>query len=104
MEFVLNECHRSRQPFATIVLHNNEFARTERMASGRHATRRRLVARRFERLCEFLRANRARFSTVPIMDTLEASIPNGQVPAGMPVSSLHRTAGRWLGQLVSRWY
>lgn len=104
MEFVLNECHRSRQPFATIVLHNNEFARTERMASGRHATRRRLVARRFERLCEFLRANRARFSTVPIMDTLEASIPSARVPAGMPVSSLHRTAGRWLGQLVSRWY
>jgi hypothetical protein len=86
-----------------IVLHSFEFVRIDRLASSDLAVPQRLVARRFERLCDYLSANSDRFETCHFADLHEALMQTaGQ--REVAISSCRRTAMRQAQQLVSRIY
>jgi hypothetical protein len=86
-----------------IVLHSFEFVRVDRLPGGKPAAPQRLLARRFERICEYLAAHRDRFRPCHFADIDPAEIPaERRVPP--PVSHRGRTAMRHLAQLASRVY
>jgi peptidoglycan/xylan/chitin deacetylase (PgdA/CDA1 family) len=102
MEFVLESCYAAQRQCATIVLHSDEFTRTDRLWKGREPTTRHLVSRRFKRLCGFLQSNNARFETRPIANARFPMPPEqNQVIIRSPIG---RTARRWVGQAASCWY
>lgn len=86
-----------------IVLHSFEFVRVDRLAAGRDAAAQRLLARRFERLCDYLVGNPGKFETCHF-----ANLDRGELPAvtqaALLASSRARTAWRHLEQLASRVY
>ena len=86
-----------------IVLHSFEFVRVDRLPGRKPAAPQRLLARRFERVCEYLAANRDRFQPCHFADLDPAEIP---VAPGVPppVSTHGRTAMRRLEQLASMLY
>lgn len=85
-----------------VVLHSFEFVRVERTGPGAVAPQR-LLARRFERLCAFLDANRSRFATRHFSG-LGAAVTDRAGHPALPQSSRARTAMRHLEQLASRVY
>lgn len=86
-----------------IVLHSFEFVRVDRLGSGRPAAPQRLVAARFEELCEYLAARSDRFPTCHFADLDPAALPATRQP-DVATSKLGRTAMRQIQQLVSRVY
>jgi hypothetical protein len=85
-----------------LVLHSFEFVRVDRLSS-RRAGPQRLLARRFEQLCDYLAANRDRFQTCHFADLDPAEIP-AERTLSPPMSTRGRTAMRHLEQLASRLY
>jgi hypothetical protein len=85
-----------------LVLHSFEFVRVDRLSNGRPGPQR-LLARRFEQLCDYLAANRDRFQPCHFADLDPAEIPTGR-RVSAPVSTRGRTAMRRLEQLASRLY
>ena len=86
-----------------IVLHSFEFVRIDRLAAGKDAASQKLLAGRFERLCDYLSAHGDRFETCHFADLDRAGLAAAaQVP--LLASSRGRTAWRQLEQLVSRIY
>jgi len=96
----LEEAHRRSWSTFVIVFHSFEFV-WRGVNQGRPASPRRLVIRRFERLCQFLAGNRDRFQTAGFADLTEADLrqPVQTRPLG---SSLVRTAHRYAEQLAGR--
>ncbi|MGB5103830.1 MAG: hypothetical protein WBO04_11005 [Steroidobacteraceae bacterium] len=92
MRHVLESLERAGEPTAVVVMHSNEFVKTERLWADRPLEPRRLVASRFEKLCRFLAERSERFPTRFItdyagaVDTLEDSM--------IVKSSILRTQGR----------
>lgn len=103
IEFVLNDAWQSGRTAAVIVLHSNEFVRTERLWADRTPDVRRVIVRRFERLCRFLEKERPRFVTKGVHECLARS-DTDRSPEVIPESSIVRTIPRLAGQIVSRWY
>jgi len=103
MRFVLDACHAARRRSVVLVLHSNEFVKTEMLWKGKQPTPRRLVVRRFEKLCRYLAGNRDRFRCVPLPAAADCPVDNRANDA-MPRSNLIRTGLRVLGQAASRWY
>ena len=99
---VLDSLQRAAAPCATLVLHSNEFVRTENLWAGRPLAPRRWIARRFERLCSFLSQHSSRMPTLFVADV---AVPeqSARVPA-LVRSGLARTFPRLLGQAISRVY
>ncbi len=103
MRRVLEQCHAARRETVVIVLHSNEFSRTERLWEDREIMPRRLVARRFEWLCGFLATESRRFRTRCLSEVIGrrvATKPRGN----LPTSTRMLTAARMGEQLLSRWY
>lgn len=86
-------------PSFVIVTHSFELV-WRGVRKGRPASPRRLVIRRFERLCRFLDENRDRFRTVGF-DALRVSAPPAATFRPL-VSSVGRTAARFVEQAVGR--
>ena len=86
-----------------LVMHSNEFVKTERLWQGKTPTPRRIAVRRFERLCDYLHANRDRFETVGLPVQILA-VPRAGVCPSLPKSWIGRTAARYAAQALSRWY
>ena len=99
---VLDSLQRAAAPCATLVLHSNEFVRTENLWAGRPLAPRRWIARRFERLCSFLSQHSSQMPTLFVADV---AVPeqSARVPA-LVRSGLARTFPRLLGQAISRVY
>lgn len=85
-----------------LVLHSFEFVRVDRLSGGRPGPQR-LLARRFEQLCDYLAANGDRFQPCHFADLDPAEIP-AKRKLSPPVSTRGRTAMRHLEQLASRLY
>ena len=103
MKFALESCCSVGRETVVLVMHSNEFTKTERLRKGRAPTPRRLAIRRFRRLCDYLNANRDRFVTVALPERVSPTRDFSSDPP-LPRSSLSRTAARFLSQAVSRWY
>jgi len=88
----LRHAWRERHPLVNLVSHSFELASRD----GSRANR--IVARRFERLCAFLAAERARLVTVHIRDIDGIALDAEARPMR---SSLWRTAGRVAEQFLS---
>lgn len=103
MRFALESCYKAGRESFVLVMHSNEFTRTERLRRGRAPTPRRTAVRRFERLCNYLHVHRERFATVALP---ERAVPRRELGGStqLPKSSLGRTAARFVSQAVSRWY
>lgn len=103
MRHALERLYCEGLPEAVIVMHSNEFVKTERLWRARAPEPRRTIRRRFERLCCFLADHKDRYTT--------RFIANHGVPVaadlalGPPIKgSLLRTQVRLVEQLISRWY
>lgn len=100
---VLEHASASRWFAVVIVLHSFEFVRVDRLPGGGEARAQRLLAARFERLCEFLASNADRFRTSHFADLDDDPLPKPTNPSA-PVSTYGRTARRYVQQMVSRFY
>lgn len=103
MRFALESCHEAGRQNFVLVMHSNEFVKTERLWKGRPPTPRRIAVRRFERLCDYLQANRDRFATVALPGQIASGTKTGAGVA-MPRSWIGRTTARYVSQALSRWY
>ena len=103
MRFALDACHAAGRRSLVMVLHSNEFVKTEMLWKGKQPTPRRLVVRRFEKLCRYLAENRDRFRCVPLPASIDCPL-DGRANDAMPRSNLIRTGLRVMGQAASRWY
>jgi hypothetical protein len=99
---VLESLQRVAAPCATVVLHSNEFVRTENLWASRPVAPRRWIARRFERLCSFLSQNSSRMPTHFVADVTALEQPASV--QSLVRSGLTRTLPRLLGQAISRVY
>ncbi|HRF43110.1 MAG TPA: hypothetical protein PLD30_02555 [Candidatus Competibacteraceae bacterium] len=100
MRAMLEQAWQSGWQAVVIVLHSSEFSRKQDLSStsGLPSVDHRL-AKRFERLCDFLARDTERFRTGWINEQVSVA-PSGQVP---PLRSrLHRTVLRHLAQAASR--
>ena len=86
-----------------IVMHSFEFVRVDRLVAGKGAASQKLLAGRFERLCDYLTANPDKFETCHFAD-LDPAIPPPAMQPALLASSRTRTAWRHLEQLASRLY
>ena len=86
-----------------IVLHSFEFVRIDRLAAGKDAASQKLLAGRFERLCDYLTSHADRFETCHFADIDRTGL-SAATQAPLLASSRPRTAWRQLEQLVSRIY
>jgi hypothetical protein len=103
MRFALESCHEAGRQSIVLVLHSNEFVKTERLWKGRPLTPRWIVVRRFESLCDYLQANRDRFATVALPGQI-APCPKAGLGQALPRSWIGRTTARYMSQALSRWY
>lgn len=102
IRFVLQEgCARGRRN-CVLVMHSNEFTRTERLWAGKPASPRRLVAGRFRRMCEFLANNSSSMRTQHM--TTGTVIDPEAAADHLPWSPPWRTGFRVVSQIASRWY
>jgi hypothetical protein len=99
---VLDSLQRTDSRCAALVLHSNEFVRTENLWNGSPVVPRRWIVRRFEKLCAFLAANSQRMPTQFVADVKVLDPP--AMRNGLVRSGLARSLGRMVGQAVSRWY
>lgn len=100
---VLEELQRCDASSAVLVLHGNEFVRTENLSKRRKLKPRRLVVGRFERLCRWLAERSDRYTTRAIADHVVSgggASQDGGVVSGRRVLTLARLAE----QALSRWY
>lgn len=100
MRGALEQAHE--RGFSTFVIVSHSFELVWRGVSrGRPASPRRLVIRRFERLCRFLAAHKARFETVGFADLGPDDLrpPRDPRPLRSPVL---RTAQRYVEQIAGR--
>jgi hypothetical protein len=102
-QLALEQAHAASWFAVIIVLHSFEFTRVDRLESGRPVTPQRLLARRFEALCEYLAANRDRYETIGFAELEPERIPVN-VPPTPIASSRNRTMRRYAEQLASRLY
>ncbi len=98
MSLALDQAERQGWEFFVIVSHSFEMV-ANRWDPKRSPVIREQVMKRFDRLCEFLSANRNRFRTVGFSD-LEPSCSVDRVPDIR--GSLFNTASRLFGQAVAR--
>jgi hypothetical protein len=100
---VLETLQRCGAPSAVLVLHGNEFVRTENLLRRRDLKSRRLVVSRFERLCRWLADHADRYTTRAIADHLVND--GAAIKGGVVVSSRRMlTHARLVEQVLSRWY
>jgi hypothetical protein len=100
MAHVLTSALAADRSSLVVVLHGNEFVRTERLRTGRSPTPRRLAIRRFANFCRLLDGNPGRFTSKGVHECV-ASPDTGEA---LCTSSLARTIGRLAEQAASRWY
>ena len=98
MIHALDAAERKGWNFFVIVSHSFEMVNCRRHAT-KAPTIRQIVVERFEKTCEFLSANRDRFTTVGFSD-LDRPMPNGREP--VIEGRLLNTAGRLLEQAANR--
>jgi hypothetical protein len=103
VRYVLEQAAASGWSAVVIVMHSFEFMRVGQFQNGGPPMHSRLLVRRFERLCEYLAANRKWMRTSHFSDLDLASI---QEPGKVPhiVSSSLRTRARQVEQLISRFH
>ena len=103
IEFLLRACHQVGRRSVVLVLHSNEFVKTERLWQQRSVAPRRVVVRRFEHICRWLETERERLQTGFV--TAAVGMEGESAVAGfVPRSHLPRTLARNVEQLISRWY
>lgn len=83
-----------------LVSHSFELIK-QRNQFGKPASANWIVVKRFKRLCRFLADNRDRFHTAVFSEIAQDTIP-AVVPSRPLRSGVHRTAGRFVEQLVGR--
>jgi hypothetical protein len=103
MQMVLEHARDSGWHAVVIVLHSFEFVRVGRLPAGKDPAPYRLVARRFEGLCEYLANHSDDFATRHFADIDESAIPDA-APQAVPIASGVLTAMRHLQQLATRVY
>lgn len=102
LRFALNACETGGRRNVVVVLHSNEFVRTERLWKNEPIVQRRMVTRRFERFCRYLERNRHRFDTRHVgTDAAGEDLHEGG--GTLPRSNIVRTAVRLGSQVLSRW-
>ena len=104
IEFMLDECLTAGRKDVVLVLHSNEFVKTERLWRSLPVTPRRIASRRFEVVCSFLGARQDSMPTRLVTDAIASPTRAAAVADFMPRSHLGRTLLRKAGQLVARWY
>jgi peptidoglycan/xylan/chitin deacetylase (PgdA/CDA1 family) len=101
IRYVLEQAAAARWSTVVIVMHSYELMRVGQFQNGGPATHSRLLVRRFERLCEYLAANRDRMRTSHFSDIDLTSLEDlGKTPD--IVSSPLRTRARQIEQLISK--
>jgi hypothetical protein len=103
IRYVLEHAAAAGWPIVVIVMHSFELVQVGRFQNGGTAVPSKLLVRRFERLCEYLWANRNRMKTCHFSE-LELGLlqTHGRVPD--IISSPLRTRMRQLEQIVSRFH
>lgn len=104
MQYVLRKSYEGGSATAVLVTHSFEMVRVPDLdKSGGLVGPRRLIGRRFERLCGFLAAHRDQFQTSHFASAAADADPKSQ--ACLPVrSSFPRTMLRHMAQAVSTVY
>ena len=103
IEFLLQACLRAERRSVVLVLHSNEFVKTERLWQQRPLAPRRMVVRRFERVCRLLGTERGRMPTDFVTAAIDL-VGESSAAGFVPRSHLRRTLARNVEQLISRWY
>lgn len=103
IKFMATECLAAGRRDVVLVLHSNEFVKTERLWQPGPVTPRRLVSKRFDEVSRFFGARRDVMPTCFVTDALPGESPNA-ASTYIPHSHLGRTILRQVGQVVSRWY
>jgi peptidoglycan/xylan/chitin deacetylase (PgdA/CDA1 family) len=103
IRYVLEQAAAARWPAIVIVMHSFELMRVGRFQNGGPAAHSRLLVRRFERLCEYLAANRKRMKTCHFSDVDLASLEDLDKAPDI-ISSPLRTRARQVEQLISRFH
>jgi peptidoglycan/xylan/chitin deacetylase (PgdA/CDA1 family) len=103
IRYVLEQAATAGWSAVVIVMHSFELVRVGQFQNGGPAAHSRVLVRRFERLCEYLAANRKWMRTSHFSDLDLASL---QEPGKAPhiVSSSLRTRARQVEQLISRFH
>ena len=102
IRFVLEACRASGRKSVVLVMHSNEFTRTERLWTSKPVTPRKVVAGRFAKLCEYLARNSPGIQTRHMTPD---GVPTSSTAAGtLPTSTALRTGFRMISQFASRWY
>lgn len=102
MKHVLGSLQRDAAPCAVVVLHSNEFVRTENLQVNRPLEPRQWVAGRFEKLCGFLSEHS---HLMPTHFVADVAAEEGRATARDLVrTGPARTAARLVGQAISRWH
>lgn len=99
---VFEDCLAQGRSSVVLVMHSNEFTRTERLWTRRPVTPRRVVSRRFQQMCEYLARNAGAMQTRHM--SAEAMQVAPSAPAVLPKSTAWRTGVRMVSQFASRWY
>jgi hypothetical protein len=102
MKHVLGSLQRDAAPCAVVVLHSNEFARTENLKVNRPLEPRKWVAGRFEKLCGFLSEHPHLMPTHFVADVGAADAR--KTARGLVRTGAARTVARLVGQAISRWH
>ena len=104
IEFMLDECLTAGRKDVVLVLHSNEFVKTERLWRSLPVTPRRIASRRFEVVCSFLGARQDSMPTRLVTDATASTSRDTTVADFIPRSHLGRTLLRKAGQVAARWY
>jgi hypothetical protein len=90
---------------ACLVMHGSEFVRTERVSRSGRCSRRRIVLRRFDALCEYLGSGTDGVTTARIETVLaDAELEKrNNLSFGLPRVSVVSTARRLVEQTLARW-
>ncbi|HXV59056.1 MAG TPA: hypothetical protein VEK15_00065 [Vicinamibacteria bacterium] len=103
IRYVLEHAEATGWPAVVIVMHSFELMQIGRFQGTGLVAHSKVLVRRFERLCEYLAANRERMRTAHFSELDLASL---QAPDGTPdiVSSALRTTARQVEQIISRFH
>ena len=102
MRGVLDQLLAAAAPAAVVVMHSNEFVRTEMLSDGRLPEARQLVRRRYESFCAYLAQHPQRYSTCFVDERVQVCGPHSAI-APLAVSRTLDTAVRLGEQVLSRW-
>ncbi len=101
--FVFEAALEQERAMLVVVFHSFEFVRVKRIPRGRLTSPQRLIIRRFEQICDYLKTHSDKFETCHFGDT-RISIPDMRNNVTPIRSSRTRTAWRNAQQLVSHFY